>query len=328
MRLDFSNRSFKSVKIMGIGGCGIAAIDRMIPLEKDFDGLEFLALDTNFPNISQSKAKRKIYLDVDQKRKDSLKARRSKAHKLSDSQSNIILDSLQGSDVIFLVGGLGDRTVAEIISHIGKLATELGSFTIAFVTLPFSFEARERIALARKGFRRLQKNVNTIFILPNDEFCKLAFLESSLKDVHNLALDNLIYGIQELVETILRPGFLSDIHFLFEMIFNKTGTFCISKGCGKNRAIEVARKTIKNLFSLNLPLNRARIFLLIIKASGNLMYSEINEICSYVLNELEDEKFALHSNVDIEKEYSMIRTILYSLFDPMPLPSFFPSLLL
>ncbi len=314
LQIDLSNYSFENIRVVGIGKTGINVLSKMVSLVSEFKGLEYIAIDSDHRTLSSSRIKKKIYIKLDsEEQKIEKKSDLEELH-LSELQINSLIDYFDECEAIFFIGNLEDRYVYEIVLKITELSRSLNYFTVGFFIPSFSFKNKEIIRQENEHIVKLIDNINTIFFLP-DRYIKSISRRILFKTFYNSRFDGLRYGLQEFLETILRPASFKDTHIIFELIHRKIGTFFRGEGKGNNRALKAVENAIQNLLSSGFHLDQAEMFFVLIKSSKKFKFSEVNEILSYIMDNIPKNKRVFHSlNLDLTKKYNAVRVTVYPLF--------------
>jgi len=235
-----------TISVVGIGGAGCNAVDRMISV--DIPGVHYVVLNTDGQAISQSSAPVKVILGGPRSRglgAGGDPSRGAEATKLSADQ---IAKALEGSDLVFIAAGMGGGTGSGAAPVVGDIARSLGALTVAVVTKPFSFEGYRRAQVAGEALTTLRQHVDTLIIVPNDRLLSFTSDRITLDVAFRIADDVLRQGIQGISEVITRPGLINvdfaDIRRVMSM--GGTSMMSIATAKGPERALEAAQSAITN----------------------------------------------------------------------------------
>ena len=281
LSLEDDDATAARIKVIGVGGGGGNAVNRMI--DAHLDGVEFIAANTDSQALKLSLAPVKIQLGgkLTSGRGAGSDPQVGRRAALEDTEK--ILEVLDGADMVFVTAGLGGGTGTGAAPVIASLANEIGALTVAVVTKPFLFEGKRRMAQAEQGLRELAGAVDTVITIPNDRLLLVAqnapFMES-----FRIADDILRQAVQGISDIITIPGIINrdfaDIRTIMQgMGYAIMGTAVAS---GPHRAIEAARAAISSPLLENTSIEGARGILINISGSSNLMLSEVNEASSVI----------------------------------------------
>ncbi|WP_338989572.1 cell division protein FtsZ [Spiroplasma endosymbiont of Seladonia tumulorum] len=232
-----------SIKVIGIGGAGNNAVNRMI--EAGVQGVEFIVANTDAQIISVSKSKNKIVLGKETSKGLGAGANPDVGRQAAIESAEEIKDALKGADMVFVAAGMGGGTGTGAAPIIAKLAREQGALTVGIITTPFSFEGRARNSYAIQGTEELRKHVDSLIIISNDRLLEVIGgvpLKDSFKEADNI----LRQGVQTITDLIAVPSLINlDFADIKTVMKNKgNALFGIGIGSGKDKAIEAANKAI------------------------------------------------------------------------------------
>ena len=276
LQIEEDDDTAARIKVIGVGGGGGNAVNRMI--DARLDGVDFIAANTDIQALRLAQAPVKIQLGskLTSGRGAGSDPEVGRRAALEDTEK--IIEALEGADMVFVTAGLGGGTGTGAAPVIASLANELGALTVAVVTKPFLFEGRRRMAQAEQGLRDLAEAVDTVITIPNDRLLLVAqnapFMES-----FRIADDILRQAVQGISDIITIPGIINrdfaDVRTIMQgMGYAIMGT---AIGGGPHRAVEAARAAISSPLLENTSIEGARGILINISGSSNLMLSEVNE---------------------------------------------------
>ena len=305
MPLDFDveMQQFADIKVIGIGGGGNNAINRMI--EAGLKGVEFVAVNTDAQALWMSKADKKI--QVGEKLTKGLGAGADPEIGLKAAEENAdeIKRALQGADMVFVTAGMGGGTGTGGAPVIARIARELGALTVGVVTRPFTFEGRKRNMQAETGIHNLHEEVDSLITIPNDRLLQVVEKNTAFNDAFRIADDILrqvVYGISELSAV---PGIINCDLSHVKTVMKNTGSALMGIGTakGENRAAEAARMAISSPL-LETSIDGAKGVLFNISGGAGLTLFEIYEAAEII-----------HQAVDAEANIIFGANIIESLED-------------
>lgn len=286
------------IKVVGVGGSGGSAINRMIATK--IRGVDFIAVNTDVQALLHSTAKTKFH--IGQKITRGLGAGMNPAVGLASAQENAneIKDILKGSDMVFITCGLGGGTGTGASPVIAQIAKEAGALVVAVVTKPFAFEGKQRLKIAEEGLEFLRPNVDAIITIPNEKIWQIIDQKTSFLDAFKEVDDILRQGIQGISEIITVPAIINVDFADVKAIMKDAGSALMSIGeaSGENRAIQAAKMAVASPL-LDLSIDGAKGVLFVISGSSDLTMNEVNEIASIITAGAdENAKIIFGANID------------------------------
>jgi cell division protein FtsZ len=269
------------IKVIGVGGGGGNAVNRMI--DAHLDGVEFIVANTDIQSLNLSRAANKLQLGMKLTNGRGAGSDPDVGRRAALEDTDKIIEVLEGADMVFVTAGLGGGTGTGAAPVVASLASELGALTVAVVTKPFPFEGRRRMSQAEQGLRELAEAVDTVITIPNERLLQVAqnapFMES-----FRIADDILRQAVQGISDIITIPGVINrdfaDIKTIMQgMGYAIMGTAVAN---GPNRAVEAARAAISSPLLESNSIDGARGILINISGSSNLMLSEVHEASSII----------------------------------------------
>lgn len=272
---------FAKIKVIGCGGGGNNAINRMI--EADLQGVEFIALNTDKQALSLSEAENKVQIGEKITKGLGAGANPEIGQKSAEESKDEIYKVLEGTDMLFITAGMGGGTGTGAAPVVASIAKELGILTVGVVTKPFTFEGKNRMKQAEKGIEELKANVDTLVTIPNDRLLQVAEKKTSLGDAFKIADDVLLQGVQSISDLIAVPGLINlDFADVNTIMQNKgLAHMGIGRASGENRATEAAQKAIQSPL-LETSIQGAKGVLLNITGGSQLGLFEVNEAAELV----------------------------------------------
>lgn len=269
--------TFAQIKVIGVGGSGGAAIDRMVT-SGQVKGVDFIAVNTDAQALHHSRAPMKIHIGKATTKGLGAGMDPELGRKSAEESQDEIHDMLKGTDMVFITCGLGGGTGTGAAPLIADVARDLGSLTVAVVTKPFAFEGAQRKSIAETGLNELTDKVDTIIVIPNDRILQIIDKKTSLLDAFSTVDDVLRQGVQGIADLITVPGLINVDFADVKSIMQNAGTALmgIGRGSGENRAIDAAKASIDSPL-LELSIEGAKGILFTITGGPDLGMYEVNE---------------------------------------------------
>ena len=244
IELDGYNDNFARIRVIGVGGGGNNAVNRMI--ESGLKGVDFISINTDNQALALTLAEKR--LQIGEKTTGGLGAggNPEMGQKSAEESRDAIADLIQETDLLFITAGMGGGTGSGAAPIIAKIAREMGILTIGVVTKPFSFEGRVRMRNAQIASDFLQDNVDALVTIPNDRLLRMADKTTSLRDAFKLADDVLLQGVKSISDLISMPGLVSLDFADVKTIMKDAGLahMGVGRASGENRAEEAAKEAI------------------------------------------------------------------------------------
>ena len=284
---DFENTSFAQIKVIGVGGAGCNAINRMV--QYGLRGVDFIAINTDKQALFLAKAPTKIQIGEKLTKGLGAGADPEIGRKAADESREMITEALQNTDMAFITAGMGGGTGTGATSIVAECAKELGVLTIAVVTKPFTFEGKVRMRNAEIGIAALKPAVDTLITIPNDKLIDLVG-RASLPDALRVADDVLRQGIQGISDLIAVPAMINLDFADVKTIMREKGLahMGIGNASGEKRASEAARQAIESPL-LETSINGARGVLMNITGGPDLSLLEVNEAAELISENVDPE---------------------------------------
>src|SRR5712691_2366853 len=283
IRISFNEeaRNDAKIKVIGVGGGGNNAVNRMI--DAGMEGIEFVVANTDLQALRMSHAPLKIQLGVKLTNGLGAGATPEVGRKAALEDSDKIIEALEGSDMVFVTAGLGGGTGTGAAPIIASLASEMGALTVAVVTKPFAFEGKRRMQQAERGISELMESVDTTIVIPNEKLLAVAenagFFES-----FRIADDILRLGVQGISDIITIPGIINrdfaDVKAIMAgMGYAVMGT---ATAAGEHRTVEAAQRAIASPLLEAGAIDGARGILINITGSASLKLAEVQQACTII----------------------------------------------
>lgn len=274
------------LKVLGLGGGGQNAVDRMIELE--IKGIEFIAANTDRQALKRSLAPVKIQLGPQWTRGFGAGGNPDNGEKAAEESAAELRDALAGADMVFLTAGMGGGTGTGSIPVAARVARAAGAVTIAVVTTPFSFEMTRRMNVARQGIQRLREHTDTLIVIPNDRLLKIAQPDLSFEMSFRLADDILRQSIQGITSLIATPKYIN-VDFANVRNLMKLGggaLMCTGQANGENRLLKAVHKAVNHPLLADASLANAAGILVNFTSGDDLPIFEIGEAMDYLHQQL------------------------------------------
>ena len=283
IRISYNDdtRTDARIKVIGVGGGGGNAVNRMI--DAGMDGIEFIAANTDLQALRMSRAPVKIQLGVKLTNGLGAGANPEVGHKAALEDSDKIIESLEGADMVFVTTGLGGGTGTGAAPIIASLASEMGALTVAVVTKPFAFEGKRRMQQAERGVAELMDSVDTTIVIPNEKLLAVA-QDAGFFESFRVADDILRQGVQGISDIITIPGIINRDFADVKAIMARMGYAVMGTASanGSRRATEAAQKAIASPLLEAGAIDGARGILINITGSASLKLAEVQEACSII----------------------------------------------
>ncbi|MHA7849892.1 cell division protein FtsZ [Roseovarius sp.] len=294
------------ITVFGVGGAGGNAVNNMI--EKQLDGVDFVVANTDAQALQQSNAEHRIQLGV--KVTEGLGAGAKASVGAAAAEENIeqIVDHLAGAHMCFITAGMGGGTGTGAAPIIAQAARELGVLTVGVVTKPFQFEGAKRMRQAEEGVEALQKMVDTLIIIPNQNLFRLANEKTTFTDAFSMADDVLYQGVKGVTDLMVRPGLINLDFADVRAVMDEMGKAMMGTGedSGEDRAIQAAEKAIANPLLDEISLRGAKGVLINITGGHDLTLFELDEAANRIREEVDpDANIIVGSTLDTSMEGTM-----------------------
>jgi cell division protein FtsZ len=276
------------IKVVGIGGGGVNAVNRMI--DAGLRGVEFVAINTDAQALLMSDADVKLDIGRDLTRGLGAGADPAIGRQAADEHRDEILEVLKGADMVFVTAGEGGGTGTGAAPVVAQVAKELGALTIGVVTRPFTFEGRKRSTQAEDGISELKDEVDTLIVIPNDRLLQIANGDTSVVQAFRLADDVLLQGVQGITDLIMTPGLINLDFADVRTVMKDAGSALmgIGKARGEARALEAAKLAIASPL-LEASIDGAQGVLLMLAGGSDLGLFEVNEAADVITQAAHEE---------------------------------------
>lgn len=281
LQFEVAEQQFASIKVVGVGGGGSNAVNRMI--EKDLKGVEFIAINTDAQALLRSNAEHRLRIGDKLTRGLGAGANPEIGRAAAEESKDEVRALLEGADMVFITAGMGGGTGTGAAPVIANIARELGALTVGVVTKPFLFEGRIRTAQAEEGVAALKDNVDTMITIPNERLLQVVEKNTSVLEAFRVADDVLRQGVQGISDLIAVTGLINVDFADVKTIMTNAGSALMGIGVakGENRAIDAARAAVSSPL-LETSIEGAKGVLLNITGSSDLRIFEVNDAATII----------------------------------------------
>ncbi|WP_417817745.1 cell division protein FtsZ [Tritonibacter scottomollicae] len=294
------------ITVFGVGGAGGNAVNNMIA--KELEGVDFVVANTDAQALQQNAAKSRVQLGVKVTEGLGAGARASVGSAAAEESIEQIVDHLAGAHMCFITAGMGGGTGTGAAPIIAQAARELGVLTVGVVTKPFQFEGAKRMRQAEEGVENLQKVVDTLIIIPNQNLFRLANEKTTFTEAFSLADDVLYQGVKGVTDLMVRPGLINLDFADVRAVMDEMGKAMMGTGEaeGEDRAIQAAEKAIANPLLDEISLRGAKGVLINITGAHDLTLFELDEAANRIREEVDpDANIIVGSTLDTAMEGKM-----------------------
>jgi cell division protein FtsZ len=281
LEFETSVESLATIKVIGVGGGGNNAVNRMI--EHGVQGVEFIAVNTDAQALNLSKAEVKMQIGAKLTRGLGAGANPEVGKKAAEESKEAVEEALKGADMVFVTAGMGGGTGTGAAPVIAQIARDLGALTVGVVTRPFTFEGRKRATQAAGGIAAMKESVDTLIVIPNDRLLEIVDKSTPMLEAFREADNVLRQGVQGISDLIAVPGLINLDFADVKTIMSNKGSALMGIGIanGENRATEAAKKAISSPL-LETSIDGAQGVLLNITGGSNLSLYEVQEAADIV----------------------------------------------
>ncbi|HCH37493.1 MAG TPA: cell division protein FtsZ, partial [Acidobacteria bacterium] len=287
LKLDDESRAGARIKVIGVGGGGGNAVNRMV--KSGLQGVDFIVANTDIQALQANGAPSKIQLGVKLTKGLGAGADPNLGRQAAMENTNEIIDALDGADMVFVTTGLGGGTGTGAAPVIANLASELGSLTVAVVTKPFNFEGKQRATRAEEGLDKLRDSVDSVITIPNERL--LLTKSTTFRKAFEKVDDVLLQAVQGISDLILAPGIINLDFADVRTIMSRTGMAIMGTGVGKgaNRASAAANRAISSPLLEDAAVEGARGVIINVTGGNDLSIGEVNEASSIIHEAAHDD---------------------------------------
>jgi cell division protein FtsZ len=307
--------TFAQIKVIGVGGAGGAAINRMV--EAGIENVEFIAVNTDAQALHHSLASKKIHIGKDATRGLGAGADPAVGELAAQESREEIRNAVEGADMVFVTIGAGGGTGSGAGHVVAEVASELGILVVGFATKPFAFEGEKRRKNADHAIERLRSAVDTLIIIPNDRLLQTIDRDTPLMEAFKVADDVLRQGVQGISDLITVHGLINLDFADVKTVMSKAGSALmgIGRASGENRAVEAARQAIESPL-LEVSIDGARGILFNVSGGNDLSMHEINAAAEAITTAADpDANIIFGATINPELDGEVIITVVATGFD-------------
>ncbi|WP_270181792.1 cell division protein FtsZ [Alkalihalobacillus sp. CinArs1] len=315
LEFDMNMEQLAQIKVIGVGGGGSNAVNRMI--ENGVQGVEFIAVNTDAQALNLAKAEVKMQIGGKLTRGLGAGANPEIGKKAAEESKEQIEEALRGADMVFVTAGMGGGTGTGAAPVIAEIAKELGALTVGVVTRPFTFEGRKRSTQAVSGIAMLKEKVDTLIVIPNDRLLEIVDKNTPMLEAFREADNVLRQGVQGISDLIAVPGLINLDFADVKTIMTERGSALMGIGIatGENRASEAAKKAISSPL-LETSIDGAKGVLMNITGGSNLSLYEVNEAADIVSSASDENvNMIFGSVINEELKDEILVTVIATGFD-------------
>ena len=320
----------EKIKVIGVGGGGNNAVDRMI--EAGLQGVEFIAVNCDAQQLKKSSAPTKIQIGEDETRGLGAGANPEVGEKSAEESKDVLAEAVKGADMVFITAGMGGGTGTGAAHVVAEMAKQAGALTVGVVTKPFSFEGRRRFNVAEQGIANLKAKVDALITIPNDRLLQVVDKRTSMKDAFKLADEVLRQGVQGISDLISVPGLINVDFNDVKAVMTNAGSAMMGIGTAKGDegAAAAAENAVKSPL-LDSTIEGAKGVLLNITGGPNLSLMDVNEASKIITDVVDPDAIIIFgANIDENMEDEIRVTVIATGVDdgktqanPGPKPSSF-----
>lgn len=307
--------TFAKIKVVGVGGGGGSAINRMVA--NGIRGVGFVAVNTDVQALHYNKANEKIHIGKTVTKGLGAGMNPDLGKGAAEESQNEIKEALKGCDMVFVTCGLGGGTGSGASPVVAQIAKEMGALTVAVVTKPFMFEGGQRKNIADRAYAELADKVDTIITISNDKLLQVIDKKTSLLEAFKIADDVLRQGVQGIAEIITVPGIINADFADVKAVMSNAGSALMGIGMatGENKAVEAAKDAI-NSNLLDMSIDGARGIVFTITGGTDLSMTEVSEAAKVITSAADDDAKIIFGAVIDEKMKDQIKiTVVATGFD-------------
>jgi cell division protein FtsZ len=307
--------TFAEIKVIGVGGAGGAAINRMV--DAGIENVQFVAVNTDAQALHHSKANLKIHIGKDATRGLGAGADPAVGERAANESRDQIQEAIQGADMVFVTLGAGGGTGSGAGHVVAEVASEMGILVVGFATKPFAFEGEKRRQNADVAIDKLRKSVDTLIVIPNDRLLQTIERDTPLTEAFKVADDVLRQGVQGISDLITVHGLINLDFADVKAVMSKAGSALmgIGRASGENRAVNAAQQAIESPL-LEVSIDGARGVLFNVIGGNDLSMHEINAAAEAITTAADpDANIIFGATVNPELDGEVIITVVATGFD-------------
>lgn len=315
LEFDMEVDSLAQIKVVGVGGGGCNAVNRMI--ESGIEGVDFIVVNTDAQALQLSHADTRLQIGEKVTRGLGAGANPEIGKKAAEESREMLTNAMKGADMVFVTAGMGGGTGTGAAPIIAEIAKELGALTVGVVTKPFRFEQRRRMMQAESGVANLKEKVDTLIVIPNDRLLEIVDRNTPVVEAFKEADNVLRQGVSGISDLIAVPGLINVDFADVKAIMTERGSALMGIGVasGENRATEAAKKAICSPL-LETSIDGARGVLMHISGGNNLSLWEVNEAADIVSSAADQEvNMIFGANINPELDEEIVVTVIATGFE-------------
>jgi cell division protein FtsZ len=288
------------IKVLGVGGAGGNAVNRMI--ESGMNGVDFWVLNTDAQVLQMAKTNKRLQIGSKITRGLGAGGNPSIGQKAAEESREDIAAAIEGADMVFITAGMGGGTGTGAAAVVADIARDMGALTVGVVTKPFGFEGRRRLQQASHGLEALKENVDTLIVIPNDRLLDVVERRTSMQEAFHVADDILLRGVQGISDIITIPGLINVDFADVKAVMNQSGSAImgIGRGSGEGRALEAARMAVNSPL-LETTIDGASGVIFSVTGGTDMTLHEVNEAAEIVYDAVHPEANIIFGSVIDEK---------------------------
>jgi len=277
-----------NIKVVGVGGGGGNAVNRMIA--SGLSGVEFWAMNTDAQVLEKSRAPKKVQLGTKLTNGLGAGGNPSVGEKAAEESREDITVALDSADMVFVTAGMGGGTGTGAAPVVAKIAKEMGALTVGVVTKPFKFEGKKRLAQAIQGLEKLKENVDALIVIPNDKLIEVVQRNTTLQDAFSIVDEVLLSGVQGISDIILVSGLINVDFADVKTVMQSSGSALmgIGKASGEGRALSAAQLAIDSKL-LECSINGATGIIMNVTGGSDMTLHEVDEAASVIHDAVADD---------------------------------------
>jgi len=326
--IEFQNEeqnSFASIKVVGCGGGGNNAVNRMV--DAGLRGVEFISINTDRQALGQTNAQVKIQIGEKLTKGLGAGAIPEVGRRAAEESREEIASALKGADLVFITAGMGGGTGTGAAPVVAEIARDMGTLTIAVVTKPFNFEGKQRMKNAESGIDELKQHVDTLVVIPNDRLLQVVNKGTTMLEAFRIADDVLRQGIQGISDLIAVPAMIN-LDFADVKTVMESGGMAhmgIGVGSGENKLVEAAKNAISSPL-LETNIDGARAVLINVTGGEDISIVDINEAANLVMEAADpDANIIFGAGIDETMGDEVRITVIATGFEKTPFPTRDPA---
>ncbi|MEB3222099.1 MAG: cell division protein FtsZ [Candidatus Sericytochromatia bacterium] len=309
------HNSVANIKVVGVGGGGSNAVNRMI--ENGLTGVEFWTINTDAQALALAKADRKLQIGQKITRGLGAGGNPEVGRKAAEESRDDLLQALEGADMVFITAGMGGGTGTGAAPVVAAVAREVGALTVGVVTRPFMFEGRRRSVQANDGIASIKEAVDTLIVIPNDKLLQVVEKRTTMQEAFQIADDVLRHGVEGISNIITIPGLINVDFADVKAVMSSSGSALMGIGSasGEGRAIEAAQKAISSPM-LETSVHGASGVIFNVTGGSDLTLHEVNDAAAVIYEAVDSEANIIFGAVFDERLHGEVRiTVIATGFD-------------